>query len=492
LALFPVFLPGTKVLHAGENETLPHPLALPLFLEDSPLQETSFLSEPYKGDLPQLVEKGVIRVLVSFDRTNFFVKNGAPSGFEYDLIQEYRKYLRKKLPNKAWPVTFVFIPVHFDQLLPALISGFGDIAAAGLTITQDRVRQVSFTDPYIEDVREVLVTRSDNGTVTSLEGLSGRRVYVNGATSYAESLKRLNRDLTSRGLDPVEVVAMERGLSSIDILELVQIGAIEATVIDEHRAVSWKPAFPDIRIAGSVALAKGGKIAWAVRKGSPKLLQSLNGALKNLSSGTLIGNLLQKRYFEEADLLQNPFGREETDRLRQLEPIFRRYAEAYELDWMLLAALAYQESRLKNNKRSKKNAVGIMQIRPQTAAASPISISDLSSSENNIHAGAKYLAHLRDHYFSDLRDMPRNQMDFVLASYNAGPTRINNLRREADRIGIDPDRWFSAVEDVARRRIGIETVQYVVNVQKYFIAYRLAWEKEKARYLEKVNLEAAP
>jgi ABC-type amino acid transport substrate-binding protein len=204
---------------ASASETLPHPVLFPLLLNDSPLQDTSLLDEPFKGDLSALIERRLIRVLVTYDRTNFFLVDGAPRGFEYELVQQYRRYLKTRVRRRSWPVTFVFIPVSFDQLLPALEAGWGDIAAAGLTITPERQKRVDFTRPYIRDVKELVVTTAgaDDG-LRRLEDLAGRDVYVNGSTSYAAHLGDLSGRLTGQGLPPISIVPADHKLADEDIL----------------------------------------------------------------------------------------------------------------------------------------------------------------------------------------------------------------------------------------------------------------------------------
>ncbi len=140
----------------------------------------------------------------------------------------------------------------------------------------------------------------------------------------------------------------------------------------------------------------------------------------------------------------------------------------------MLAALAYQESGLDQSVRSNAGAVGIMQVLPSTAADPNVGIPDITTMENNIHAGTKYLRFLRDRYFSDPAVDDFNQTLFSFASYNAGPARVRQLREEASRTGLDPNVWFGNVEHVAAKRVGRETVQYVSNIAKYYVAYKLS------------------
>ena len=163
----------------------------------------------------------------------------------------------------------------------------------------------------------------------------------------------------------------------------------------------------------------------------------------------------------------------ETEKFEALMSFFKKYADMYGFDWHKIAALAYQESGFEQNTRSRAGAVGVMQIKPTTAADPRIGISDVETNvEKNIHAGVKYLAFIRDRYFNDPEVSSADSVDFTFAAYNAGPARINSLRREAKDLNLDPDKWFLNVEYVARREIGQETVQYVSNIYKYYIAHK--------------------
>lgn len=432
------------------------------------------LQERFTGDLDGLIQRRVIRVLTTYGNTNFFIEDGRPRGFEYEMLQHYRDYLKSRVRKRSWPVIFLFIPLPFDQLLPALIEGRGDIAAAGLTITPQREKTVAFTKPYMQGIKEIVVTAEDIAGLDKVEDLSGRRVYVNLGTSYAQSLKALNFDLAKAGLAPVEIVPADPRLATADILDLVNAGIIELTIADSHIAELAAKTLPKIVLRPDLAVRSGGRIAWAVRKENPELLRSLNEVIPKNAKGTLIGNILFENYFRNPTWSGNPLTGEGAERLAELAPIFQDYAERYGFDWLQIAALAYQESRLDHGAKSERGAVGIMQILPGTAKGEPVGIPDISRAEDNIHAGVKYLAHLRDHYFNDPKIGLAARSDFALAAYNAGPTRISKLRKRALKEGFDDNVWFSNVEQIARRVIGRETVDYVANVNKHYVAYKLS------------------
>jgi membrane-bound lytic murein transglycosylase MltF len=167
--------------------------------------------------------------------------------------------------------------------------------------------------------------------------------------------------------------------------------------------------------------------------------------------------------------------------LRPLFAHFNASAAENEIDPLMLAAQAYQESELEHDRESPAGAVGIMQIKPSTAADRNVGIQDISKPSDNIEAGARYMRFLMDRYFADPEMGELQRWLFALAAYNAGPARIQRLRRQAAAEGYDPNLWLDNVELIAARKIGRETVRYVRNIFKYYVAYRLAWEKRELR-----------
>ena len=260
-------------------------------------------------------------------------------------------------------------------------------------------------------------------------------------------------------------------------------------VVDNHIAKLWSMVLKNVILREDLKIHSGGNIAWAVRKNNPRLLSNLNTFLREHREGTLLGNMLIKRYYEKTKWIQNPLEKAEKKHLKQVGVLFRKYAKMYGFDWLKIAALAYQESRFDQEKKSGRGAVGVMQIKPETAADSNVNIKDVFKLENNIHAGVKYLAFLRDRYFDDAAIDPNAKVNFTAAAYNAGPARIESLRRKAPEMGLDQNKWFFNVEHVARKEIGTETVQYVANLNKYYIAYKSMGAVWKKRKIEKDKLK---
>ena len=208
-----------------------------------------------------------------------------------------------------------------------------------------------------------------------------------------------------------------------------------------------------------------------VRKESPRLIGSLNAFLRTRKKGTKLGNIYFNRYFKDNKWIARPLAREERRKMERYRSLFQKYSEQYDIPWLFTAAVAFQESGFDQSKKSRAGAVGVMQVLPSTAADKNIAIADIGSLENNIHAGVKYLAFLRDRYYSDPEMDPDSQLHFVLASYNAGPANVRRARQKAPSWNVDADRWYKNVEVVMLRTVGQEPVQYVVNINRYYLLF---------------------
>ena len=438
-------------------------------------------SNAFSGDLPEIRKRNFLRVLVTHSKTNFFLMKGMPHGFEYEMLKEYEKFLNKGKSRKTIRTQLVFIPLPFDQLVPALLRGQGDIAAAGLTTTPDRKKQVAFTTPYLPKVDEIVVSHKEISGLKELKGLSGRTVSVVRSSSYVDSLKRVNTQLLAQNLKPAKIVEVSENLEAEDVLELVNAGVLDMTVVDRHIAKLWSGVFTNLVLHEDLKVHQGGTIAWAVRPNNPQLRKSLNRFIKGNKKGTLIGNILFKRYYQNRKWIKNPLEEEEREKLEAFVELFKKYGNRYGFDWLAIAAQAYQESEFNQSARSPRGAVGVMQMLPSTAASRPVNIPNIEKLENNIHAGVKYLAWIRDRYFSGPEISSADRVDFSFAAYNAGPSKIQKMRRRAKSMGLNPDKWFYNVELAALKHIGKEPVRYVANIHKYYVAYSMISENLEKR-----------
>ena len=465
-------VPGTESHDTAGTESAVAPTEKP----GAGLDYLSLVTSRERRSFAEMKQKREIRALVTHSKTFYFYDGAVQRGLSYDALTAFEKFVNRELDSKTLKVRVVFVPVTRGQLLPALEAGYGDLAVANLTVTPERAETVAFSRPVMGNVAEILVTGPSNKPVTALSDLAGRTVHLRRSSSYYQSVLSLNDDLVAQGREPVEVVHVDEHLEDEDLLEMVNAGLIGAIVMDSHKALFWEQIFDEITVHQDIALRSGGDIAWAMRKDSPELKAVVDRFLRRNGEGTLLGNILLKRYLEDSDYVHNSLSTPEMQKFHATAHLFQKYAAKYDFDWLMVMSQAYQESRLDHQARSKTGAVGIMQMLPSTAADKNVGIPDISSLENNIHAGNKYLRFIRDRYFES---EPMSDLDktlFSFAAYNAGPARIAQLRREAERQGLDPNVWFDNVEVIAARRIGRETVQYVSNIYKYWVAYRLSRE----------------
>jgi membrane-bound lytic murein transglycosylase MltF len=440
----------------------------------------SYVSKKWTGDFDGMRERRMIRALVVYSRTHFFLANGTKRGLTYDALIRFEKDLNSRLHTKKSDyIHVVFVPVRRDEILQALRDGRGDIAAADLTVTAAGRQLADFTRPVLSNVRSIVVTAPGGPAVAGIGDLAGKQIYVRASSSCYEHLAALNRDFGTRGLAPMEIITTPDQLGEEDLLEMVNAGLMPMTVADSHLAHYWARFFDNMTVHTDLAVNTGGQIAWAVRKNSPRLKALADDYLRrNLrrwaplqeGSRTAQGDSLRPR---EATAGQD------MERFRKAVSIFKKYGKRYKFDYLLLAAQGYQESGLDQRRRSRAGAVGVMQVMPQTGRE--LGFGDISGIDSNIHAGTKYMRMLMDGYFADAAFDDLNRSLFAFASYNAGPNRIAALRKAAGRRGYDPNVWFGNVEHVVAEQVGQEPVLYVGNIFKYYVAYKLS-EKQQAEH----------
>ena len=435
----------------------------------------------WTDDFDGMRDRRLVRMLVAYSKTFYFIDKGTQRGSTYELGMLLEKALNAGTKDRARPIRVVFIPTSRDQLLPALAAGRGDIAAANLTITPERLELVDFSAPIAGDVSEILVTPAGTTAPASAEGLSGAKVHVRRSSSYYSSLVRLNTRLKALGKAPVEIVPADENLEDEDILEMVNAGLIPATIVDSHIATFWKQIFETIELHPDVRVREGGEVAWAIRKDSPQFKQVVDAFIAKNRKGSATGNDILNRYLKSTKWVKNATAESDMKRFRAMTDLFKKYADQYGFDWLLVAAQGYQESGLDQSTRSRVGAIGVMQVMPATARDRNVNIPNIHELEPNIHAGVKYLRFMVNEYFDEPGIDRVNRHLFAFASYNAGPNRIQRLRRVAADEGLDPNKWFNNVEVVVAREVGRETVQYVSNIYKYYLAYKLVVEQTRER-----------
>jgi membrane-bound lytic murein transglycosylase MltF len=433
----------------------------------------------WTGDLEGMIERRIIRVLTTYSKTHYFIDQGTQRGLVPDAFKLFEDDLNKQLKTKHLRVQVVFVPVAHDELVPALLEGRGDIVAAGTLISDWRKEAVDFTNPTRTGISVIPVTGPGAPPVAGVKDLAGRELYLRPSEIPRGAVERFNAELAKAGKPPVRVRPAPEVLADEDILEMVSAGLVQATLVEDYVAEFWQQVFPDLVLNREAAVRTDGQAGMMVRKGSPELLAELNAFLARYPGGSLNRNVLLQKYLKSVKYAKSATAADDMKRFREVIALLRKYGDQYSIDYLLVAAQGYQESGLDHSRKSHVGAIGVMQVMPKTGAE--MKVGDIRNLEPNIHAGVKYIRFMMDHYYADEPMDDLNKGLFAFASYNAGPARIRGLREKAKARGLDPNKWFNNVEIVAAESIGRETVQYVSNIYKYYLAYQMVVEQLEER-----------
>lgn len=418
-------------------------------------------------DLAEIQRSGELRVLINQSRHSSGAVKGKIIGVEAVRLQSFLNDLNARLDGKK--IQLRLIPTPKNRLLSALARGEGDMVAPGELLETGGHKLLS-SQPVVPQVPMILVTRQSETGYQSLEKLAGKTLMLPQGSVAGAAVAQLNRQLARKRQPPVRVEWVDSSLAVEDVLEMVQAGIYPATVVEKNIAERWANVMPKLRLEPKVQLGEPNDIRWFFNTGSPQLQTQANQFLKSYKSTTTLAvNKAFSRAYRSSYRVQHPLEDAARQRLEKVRPTLQRYADKHQLDWLGLAALAFKESTLNPSARGSSGAVGLMQITP--GAAQRVGVSGIHRLENNVQASARYLADIQRNFFSSPNLSDRDRLAFTLAAYNVGPERVESLRTEAKRRGLNPDQWFFQVERVAMDTMGMGIVSYVNSVNKYFLAY---------------------
>ena len=444
------------------------------------------MDKPFTGDFDAMVTRRALRVAVTFNRTHYFIDKGQERGLTYESLKSFENDLNTDLKTGNLKMHVVIVPMPRDQLYPALTSGKVDMVAAMVTVTPEREKLVSFSEPTRTNVSQVVVTGPGAPSIATVDDLAGQEVFVRKGSIYDDSLVRLNAQLKAQGKPAVVITVAPDPLEDDDVLEMVNAGLAPITVVDDYLAEFWSQVFTNITVHRDVTVRSGGTLAVAFRKENPRLREVVNAWLRKHGKGDAFRNVIERRYLRSVKYAKNAAADAERQKLLAVVDLFKKYGAQYDLDYLLMAAQGYQESTLDHSVRSPVGAIGVMQVMPATGKQ--LNVGDITEIEPNIHAGVKYMRFMMDQYFKDEPMDTLNKGLMTFAAYNAGPGRLRQLRRETEKRGLNPNVWFGNVERVASERIGRETVTYVSNIYKYYITYRLMADQRARREAAKAEV----
>ena len=403
-----------------------------------------FLSMPLQGcspvkntDLTEIRERGKLIAITGYDATSYFIYKGRPMGYEFELLSLLANHLGVKLE--------IIISKDRDELFRLLEDGEGDILAANLTVTGERVQEYTFTD-FLMTTRQMLIQSKPDGwrqmklheieeqLIRNPIHLSGKQIHVREGSAYYQRLLNLSEEIGGG----IEVISAAADVSTEELIRQVAQREIPYTVADENIAMINLAYYPEIDI--ETALSFPQQIAWVVRDHAPDLVDAINGWIREAKKGVAYHAIYEKYYqnrrgFRErlaGDHLSAP-----SARLSPFDDLLKRHATVIGWDWRLLASQVYQESVFDPYATSWAGAVGLMQLLPETAIS--FGAVDIDDPAENVAAGTGYLKWLEEHW--NLIPDSTERQKFVLASYNVGYGHVEDARRLAAKFGADQNRW---------------------------------------------------
>jgi len=426
------------------------------------------VAQPSKvRDLPQIRHGHVLRVLVNQSRNSSGEIKGKAIGVEDRRLQAFEQYLNG-IANGGPAIHFKLIPRPKDQLIGALARGEGDLVAPGELINLPETQWVSASDPVVQNVPLVLVGAKGARRYARIEQLAGKTVILAAGSAAGDALNTINQKLAQHRLAPIKVEWADPSLAVEDVLEMVQADIYPMTVVERPIALRWAKVMPKLMVQPHVHITAPEQITWYVRKDAALLHASIDDFLKTYHAPADQDSAFTQVY-RGLYQVHNPLARSDRQRLEKLRPVLQRYAREQHLDWLNLAALAFKESQLDPGVRGSGGATGLLQMTP--SAAQRVGVGNIQNVDNNVEAGARYLALIRKKFFASKQLNERERMAFVLAAYNMGPERVQAMRAEARRRGLNPNQWFFQVERIAMEQVGMGAVSYVNSVNKYYLAY---------------------
>ena len=417
------------------------------------------------ADLADIRQRGELRVLINQSRHSSAEVKGQALGVELQRVRSFVQYLNR---DSQRPLRLRLIPKAKEQLLAALQRGEGDLLAPGELLSVQGQQHVTPTRATEAQVPMVLVTRQGTRRYRRLEQLAGRNLTLPRGSAAAEAVRQLNQQLGQRKLAPLLIEWVDSSLAVEDVLEMVQAGIYPVSAVEQPIAERWTKVLPKLRVERHLQVGARSDMHWWVRRDAPMLLAKANRFLQGYApAGDHDAAFV--RLNRRAYRVHYPLARADRQRLEKVRSVLQRHAQQADLDWLNLAAVAYKESSLNPAARGANGATGLMQItRP---AAQSVGVSNINNLEGNVQASSRYLAMLRRRFFASAQIADPERLAFALAAYSMGPQRVQSLRAEARRRGLNANQWFFQVERVAMEQMGLAAVSYVSSVNKYRLAF---------------------
>ena len=397
---------------------------------------------PRKFRLEEIQERGKLIAVTNYNANDYFVYRGEPMGYQFEKLKMFTEFLGIGLEIR--------VARDIPEAIRMVNSGEGDLVAMGMTVTKERKKKLGFTEPFFQ-TRQMLVQRKPDNwrkmatydeierhLIREVKDMADITVYIQNGTVYDQNLEYLS-ELVGEDIE----VLTDPVLKTDQLIALVAEGKVPYTICDENLAQLYEKIYPDLDIKTAVSFPQ--QIAWAVKKSSDSLRMAINYWQREFDK-TLTANYLYNKYFvspRSAIMAMSEYSSTSGGKISAYDEILQQISGKYDIDWLLMASLIYQESQFDPNVVSFKGAFGLMQFMPATAQI--FGIDSTSSPADQIDAGIRYLRQLDAELPKEIKD-PQERIKFILAAYNVGIAHVYDARRLAEKNGKDPNVWTENVD----------------------------------------------
>jgi len=397
--------------------------------------------------LTQIQIRGKLIAITSYNSTSYFIHQGEPLGYQYELLRSLADNLGVNLD--------IIVENDINKSIEMLNNGKADIIARDLTMTMAHARKMSFSDP-IHQTRQVLIQRKPNDwknlndnemdkiLIRNPKSLKGKTIFVQMGSSYDEKLAEIQKDLRVKFK-----INADSDREVEDLIAAVSHKKIDYTICDEQLAAINTSIYKNVDI--KTPLSSYQNISWAVKKDNHSLLDEVNTWLREFKKTPQAGMIYDKYYKNPrgVQFAQKQLVKKRGSQLTPFDNLLKRYSKQIGWDWRLLASLIYEESHFQPGIVSWDGALGLMQLSPSTAQN--YGITEHSPIERQLSAGTRYLKKLNNIFLRHVKDK-EDRNKFVIASYNIGLSHVIDARRLAEKYKHNPAKWSDNVEYYLRSK----------------------------------------
>ena len=448
--------------------------------------------EPINFDYAAITKRGTLRVVVDNSTTSYFIYKGKTMGYEYELLNRFAT--EKGLDLE------ILINNNLEEAFEMVNNGEADLIAYHLAITKERNEKVLFSEPHTT-VRQVLVQSKptnwrkmklheiENELIRSPLELAHQTIHVRKASSFSKRLQNIEDEIG----DSIIVVEEPGSIDTEMLINRVSKGEIDFTVADEDVALINATYYPQLDVKTPLSFPQN--IAWAMRKNAPDLKSEIDSWLLSIKQKPDF-RVIYNRYFKnnrsQRIRAQSEYSSISKKAISPYDDIIRDAAEETHLDWRLLTALIYQESRFDPKSESWMGAKGLMQVTDRVA--DDYDVDNIFNPDQNVLAGTRHLQWLNAYWEDKITDEDE-RLKFVIGSYNVGHGHILDARKLTEKYGGDPNKWDGNVADYLLLKSqekyftdpvvvygycrGREPVNYVDNIFDRFDQYKLFFDKQE-------------